>query len=229
MAAPRVSIILPTHNRPETLVYALHSVLAQTERDFELFVVGDGCTDHTGDVVSQFAAQDDRVRWLDLPKALGYGYANRNIALRQARAPYIAYLAHDDVWTPDHLELLCSALEAHQAELVHGQVWNVSETAVIRTSYQALHLEYWRERFLARQFFTPMCTMMHTRDCLERYGYWDETLPKGGDRELWERIVRQTPRIATAGAFTSFNFVSPARRGTAATQGGSYHWEECLQ
>jgi glycosyltransferase involved in cell wall biosynthesis len=63
--APRFSVLIPTHNRSTLLRLAISSVLSQTETDFELLVVGDGCTDDTADVVAGF---DARIRWLDLPE-----------------------------------------------------------------------------------------------------------------------------------------------------------------
>src|SRR5215207_3939187 len=80
--APRVSIIIPTHNRSTFLRRSIQSVLAQTFQDFELLVVDDASSDDTATVVSGFC--DQRVRYIRLPENRRAAAA-RNVGIRQAR------------------------------------------------------------------------------------------------------------------------------------------------
>src|SRR5262245_38196122 len=98
----RVDVLLPTHARPHTLPFAIRAVLGQTLRDLRLHVMGDGCDDRTEAAVR--AVRDARVSFRRLPKALGFGYANRNVVLRETHAPFVAYASDDDLWLPDHLQ-----------------------------------------------------------------------------------------------------------------------------
>jgi glycosyltransferase involved in cell wall biosynthesis len=108
--APRVTVVIPTYNYAEVLVYSIGSVLDQTFRDFELLVVGDGCTDNSERVAT--ATGDPRVQWVNLPKNTGHQTGPNNEGLRRARGTFVAYLGHDDLWLPNHLEVLIAAFDA---------------------------------------------------------------------------------------------------------------------
>ena len=66
--SPAISVIMPTYNRSELLAYSIGSVQWQTHTDWELIVVGDGCTDDTADVVGVRAAADRRIRFVEVPQ-----------------------------------------------------------------------------------------------------------------------------------------------------------------
>ncbi|HEX7530939.1 MAG TPA: glycosyltransferase, partial [Pyrinomonadaceae bacterium] len=81
--SPQVTVIIPTYNWSTVLPYSVGSVLKQTFRDFEVLVVGDGCTDDSESVIK--AIGDDRVRWINLPRNTGHQSEPNNEGLRQAR------------------------------------------------------------------------------------------------------------------------------------------------
>ena len=175
--APRFSVLMPTHDRADVIPFAIRSVLAQTERDFELLVVGDGCTDGTADVVAGF--DDPRIRWFDLPKAPYFGYANRNVALRQAGGEFIAFAAHDDLLFPDHLALMAERLAAPEVEWVYSRPLLASPDGVVMPLSGNLDNPDELLTFLHKSNFIPTSSVAHRRACLEKYGYWPEDVQMG--------------------------------------------------
>lgn len=184
--SPKWSILLPTHNRVSTLRFAISSALIQTVQDFELLVVGDGCTDETKKLIESF--NDNRIRYFDLPKGRGFGYANRNIALREARGRYVAFLADDDLWLTDHLEILGREIEDY--DLVYTKpLWITPEGMIFPTSFN-LKIDGCLKAFLGMlENALPAGCFAYKRSVHEEVGYWDESLEKNGDWDLWKRII----------------------------------------
>ena len=87
-ARPRVSIVMPTYNRKDTIGRAISSVQAQRFGDFELIVVDDGSTDGTKDLVARV---DPRLR-LIVQANQGVASARKKASRRGAR-PMPAFAA----------------------------------------------------------------------------------------------------------------------------------------
>jgi teichuronic acid biosynthesis glycosyltransferase TuaG len=98
-----VSVITPAHNSSEHIAETMMSVLAQTHPEWEMIVVDDCSTDHTGELVQEFSQHDPRIRLIELKDHLGPAEA-RNKAIRAASGRYIAFLDSDDLWHPHKLE-----------------------------------------------------------------------------------------------------------------------------
>ena len=203
---PRVSVLLPAHNRADVVDYAIRSVLAQTMTDFELLIVGDGCTDDTAARVARFS--DARIRWFDLPKAPFSGYANRNIALRQATGAFIAYAQHDDLWFPDHLQLLLDTLDGSDAAWAYSRPLWVGSTGVICPSAVDLTRPDQLHWFMTVENSIPSTCVMHRRSAFDRAGYWPEDQAAIADWVCWQRIIRtaSTPGAAYCRVPTSLHF-----------------------
>ncbi len=108
MSTPLASVVVPVRNGERFLREALDSVFAQTYRPLEVIVVDDGSTDTTPLVLEKYG---DSVRVLvqshqGLP-------ASRNRGISLANGEYVSFLAHDDLFTPDKLELQIGYLLDH--------------------------------------------------------------------------------------------------------------------
>ena len=103
MTLPRtVAAVIATYNRPDTLAVALRSVQLQTRPVDEVIVVGDMCDDRTARVVDQFSELP--IRFINLPVRCGEQAIPNAIGTIRARSKHVAYLNHDDVWLPHHIE-----------------------------------------------------------------------------------------------------------------------------
>lgn len=102
MNEPKISVVIPTRNRPELVCAAVRSVLAQTYSDFEIVVVVDGPDQATVDALNSIG--DTRIHTVALEQNVG-GAEARNVGARNARGAWIALLDDDDEWLPRKLEV----------------------------------------------------------------------------------------------------------------------------
>jgi len=185
-----VTVLIPTHNRADVLPFAIESVLYQTFKDFEIKIVGDGCTDNTYEVVKPYL-RNSKVKWFDLPKAKYFGYANRNEILKVCNTKYIAYLAHDDLFAKDHLQNSIDILEANATiDLVLQRALFIDEFCNIYPSFFNLNYKDDLNAYLNLQKtkFPSSCSI-HRKRCFEKVGYLNEELKHGGDHDLNVRII----------------------------------------
>jgi hypothetical protein len=127
---PLVSVIIPTHNNYTALAErAIPSVLAQTHRNFELVIVGDGAPPQTAAAAAGF--DDARISYENLPLRGDYpngyweswmvsGSVPYNVGVRRAVGHWIAPFADDDALRPRALESMLAAVREHRYELCYG-------------------------------------------------------------------------------------------------------------
>lgn len=118
MTEPAVTIVLATYGRPDTLRFAIQSVLLQTWPHWRLLVIGDHCDAETEAAVNAFS--DPRIRFVNLPTRAGEQSGPNSVGMALAQTRYLAFLNHDDLWLKDHLEYGLTALERSGADFHMG-------------------------------------------------------------------------------------------------------------
>ena len=107
---PKVTLAMPVRNGADYIESAIESLLAQTFEDFELIVTDNASTDRTAEIVTAIAARDARVHYHLNPVDFGAA-GNYNRGFELARGEYLKWCAHDDLVSPNYLELAVKALD----------------------------------------------------------------------------------------------------------------------
>jgi glycosyltransferase involved in cell wall biosynthesis len=208
MTGPFFSVVMATFKRGQHIRPSIESVLQQTFPDFELLVVGDGCTDETAQAVKAF--DSDLISWRNLSENSGSQSAPNNEGLRQARGRWICYLGHDDVWAPDHLQRLREAIEADEALdfVVGGCIYHGPEGSDV---YYVTGLFETADAPL-RHFFPPS-SMAHRRDVSDRIGMWRPpwSIAPPVDCDFLLRAAQAGMRFASTGRITAHKFAAGHR------------------
>ena len=110
-----ISVIMLTYNREQLVGRAIERILGQTFRNFEFIIVDNGSTDHSGQIVGEYAAKDSRIQVIHRER--GSIGAGRNTGLDAAKGEYIAFIDDDDVPDPDFLEFLHDLAEENGADI----------------------------------------------------------------------------------------------------------------
>lgn len=91
---PKISVIVPVYNTEPYLRQCIDSILNQTFTDFELLLVDDGSTDHSGEICEEYAQIDARIKLFHTPN---HGVsAARNLGINQASGEWITFVDSDD-------------------------------------------------------------------------------------------------------------------------------------
>ena len=112
----KISIIIPVFNVENYLKRCLDSILAQTFREFQVYIVDDGSTDQTGVICDEYAKKDKRITVIHKQNE-GVSIA-RNTAIEMATGEYFLFFDGDDHVEENCLEELYEAAVHQNADAV---------------------------------------------------------------------------------------------------------------
>lgn len=187
-----VSVIIPTYKRSDLLQKAIDSVLNQTYRKIQLIVVNDNTI---GDEYSQKLyklidnIQDDRLLFLEQEKHIN-GAAARNCGIRAAKGEFIAFLDDDDYWDANKLEVQLERFakldNSWGAVACLIRQYNNQKLSSVSLPYKEGNLLM---PILCRTVGLGTGAVLIRREALDDAGYFDETLMRHQDLQLFAGIA----------------------------------------
>lgn len=193
---------MPVYNVEKYVVAAVHSVLRQSYKTFELIIVNDGSTDNSLSICQSF--NDSRIRIID-QKNRGLAGA-RNTGIRESSGEYVAFIDSDDLWHQNKLQ-------KHVEHLNHNSAVGVSysSSALIDEQNKAIGI-YQKPKLKNISLKNIICrnpigngsSPVIRRSILDSTSFWayhngvkercyfDESFRQSEDIEYWLRIALKT-------------------------------------
>jgi len=201
---PLVTVVIPTWNRERLVVQAVASVVAETYRNWELFVVDDGSTDDTVGRLNRLALPNVHV--VQSPH-LGHIGRLRNLGAAAGHGEFIAFLDSDDLWRPQKLEKQLGALRNS------GANWSYTEYALFVGDGTEIPLRSARAPAISGHIVRELlneetgvcpCTLLVRRQLFEAIGGFceDSRIPYRDDADIALRLARASEAIAISEQLT---------------------------
>ena len=118
---PLLSVLVPAYNEERVIEATVRSLLAADYRALEIIVIDDCSQDHTAQIVAGLAADDARIRLLELPQNQGKALA-LNAGIVAATSEYLVVIDADTIANVDFLKLMAAPLVSGHADAVAGNV-----------------------------------------------------------------------------------------------------------
>jgi len=187
----KIDVIIPTFNRVLTLKRAIDSVLNQTYQNFHLYIIDDGSTDETEQLLKEYLSCSN----VSIFKQENRGVsAARNYGLSLSNAPWVSFLDSDDEWLPEKLDKQVEVIKSNEsAVLVHGEELWIRNGK--RVNPKKIHKKFGGEIFercLALCLISPSAVMIK-RSVLHEMKNFDEDFIVCEDYDLWLKITSLYP------------------------------------
>ena len=193
MSAHLLSVVLPTHNRPDRLERAARSVLDQQGADVELVIVDDASTDDTPEMTERLAT-DPRVRVVRNAASLGPG-GTRNRGIAAARGDLLGFCDDDDAWLPGAASITIDRFDADRQVGVVTSWHQVVHDLTGRSAIFRGPLDYGAEQLLWFNLVALPFGIIRRAMFADDMAV-DAGLPSCEDWDLWLRCAQTRP-IAT--------------------------------
>ena len=203
---PKVSIIVPNYNHANFLEQRIQSILKQTYQDYELILLDDASTDHSLDILSQYADHTKVSRVIENRVNTGVPFKQWNNGVSEAKGEYIWFAESDDFADETLLESLVALLDNNpQVGLAYCQSQGVDENNNalydLKEWTDPIDKDHWNESYInngkneCSHFLALRCTIPNAsavvfrRSVYESVGGADESFRLSGDWMLWSKLL----------------------------------------
>ncbi len=182
MKNPKVTVLMSVYNGEKYLNEAIDSILEQTFKDFEFFIINDGSVDRTADILKSY--KDPRIKIINNKNNIGLT-KSLNKGLKIAKGEYIARMDADDVSMPNRLIKQVDFLDRNlDVAIVGTNYFRINEKGDIVQEINRKRKDIDIKNNLSKGNQLGHGTLMFRKDCVEKIGFYRATFKYSQDYDL---------------------------------------------
>ena len=193
---PLVSIIIPAYNASNYLEKAIQCALNQTYNNIEIIVVNDGSKDNnkTKNIAMKYK---NKIKYIE--KENGGVSSALNVGIDNMKGEYFAWLSHDDLISPNHIEIMINYLSYHKNEDVIPYVaFNICDengnlmldkTIIAQLHFFDYKMSVVKNMYTLLQGEINGGSVLIPKKAFKEFGKFDESLLISQEREMWSRLI----------------------------------------
>lgn len=207
-----ISIVTVTYNSVSTIKDTLESVLNQSYKDIEYWIIDGGSSDDTISIIRSYEETfRGRMHWISEPDNGIYDAMNKGI--KKATGDVIGLLNSDDMLADDDiLETIVAKFKKHQVDCIFGNLLMVDAQSKDKVFRIWQGCPYPKNGFI-KGWHPAHPTFYCKKECYDRFGLYDTTFKIAADFELMLRFIEKN-KIST---YFLNEYIVKMRMGGAST------------
>ena len=191
LGSPIVSVVIPVYNGEKYIEETVRSVMNQSLKDIDIYVVNDASKDRSAEIVEKLAKIDNRIHLIN-KKNSGVS-DSRNKGFESSTGTFVAFLDQDDIWGETNLE------EKVNAIVKGNKKWAYSDVSYIDENGKQIIKE---EKLVSENFYinllkwenvvpAPSGNVVASREFMGSDIRYDVKIPCPSDRDLCVQLARK--------------------------------------
>lgn len=182
-----ISIIIPTHNRPNKLKRLLESIKNQSFKPYEVLVIDDNSSLKEK---NKIVCDDYNFVRYFLNESNKWAPYSRNKWIRESQYDILCFTDDDDIWNKQKLEKQYSLIKKSDYWMIYS--WAEVKKENWEKLYEMSSEKEWCiKKDLLRKNFIPSSSVMIKKECFHKVWFFDESFPSCQDWEMWFRISKK--------------------------------------
>ena len=193
---PLVSVVIPSYNHEKYIKETIESIVKQTYKNIELFVIDDGSKDSSPQIIKELG---EKYNFYYLLRENRGHLKTVNELYAMCNGKYICVIGSDDLWTLDKVEKQVVFMEENaQIAACYGNILNINEKGEILPFYTQHFTPYQTYSFndivMGRQNIYSMTEMIR-KEVYEKIGPFDEDYILE-DLNIWLKLTHYGYQVA---------------------------------